>query len=327
MAVVAVTGATGFVGSHLIRRLTEQGKQVRALVRSVEKAKEKLPSSVEFIQGDVTDAKTVDSFLKGTSELFHLASILQEPSTPDKVFWDVHVGGTKNLLDAALKHKLKRFVHFSTIGVLGSPKVLPANEESPYQAKDIYQITKCEAEKLALKTFRETGLSGVVVRPAAVYGPGDLRLLKLFRFIAQGKFRMIGNGNIYAHPVHVEDVVSGALLAAEKKETQAQVYILGGEKAVLLKDWVALIAKTLNRPIQKRAIPFWPVWTAALICELICRPLKIDPPLFRRRVDFFSKSRAFDISKAKKELGYQPQYSLEEGVRQTCAWYREHGYL
>lgn len=325
--VVAVTGATGFVGSHLVHRLVEQGSKVRVLVRSCEKAKEKLPASIEVFQGDITDKEAVNAFVQGSDVLFHLASILQEPSTPDKVFWEVHVEATRHLLEAAIQHQLKRFIHFSTIGVLGSPKVLPANEQSPYQTKDIYQTTKCEAEKLALKTFRETGLSGAVIRPAAVYGPGDLRMLKLFKFIANGKFRMIGKGNIYNHPVHVDDLVSGALLAAEKKEHQAQVYIIGGEKPVLLKDWVKLISKVTDRPITKHSVPFLPVYFAAALCELICKPLKINPPLYRRRVEFFSKSRAFDISKAKKELNYQPKINLDEGVQQTYQWYKENSYL
>ncbi len=324
---IAVTGGTGFVGTHLVNRLVQEGKQVRVLVRSRKKAQEKLPPSIEIIEGDLGDKEAIDQLVNGATQVFHVASILQEPSTPDKVFWDIHVEATRHLLEAANKYKVERFIHFSTIGVLGSPKVIPANEESPYQTKDIYQITKCEAEKLAIKTFKETGLSGVVIRPAAVYGPGDLRLLKLFKFIANGKFRMIGKGNVYNHPVYVEDLVSGALLAAEKKESQAQVYIIGGESPVLLKDWVAIISRTTNQPITKHAVPFFPVWCAAVLCELICYPFKIDPPLYRRRVQFFSKSRAFKIDKAKKELNYQPKVSLEEGVKQTCEWYKQHGYL
>lgn len=325
--VVSVTGGTGFVGSHLIKRLVAEGKKVRALVRCVDKAKEKLPAAVEFFQGDLSRPETLAPFLKGAGTVFHLASILQEPSTPDSVFWKVHVEGTRHLLEAALQEKVRRFIHFSTIGVLGSPKVLPADEKSPYQTKDIYQITKAEAEKCALTFFRDKGLSGVVIRPAAVYGPGDLRMLKLFRFISKGKFRMIGKGEVYSHPVHVEDLVSAAILAAEKKELQGEIYIIGGEKPVLLKDLVRLISKTTGTPLKKGHIPFYPVWAAAWMCELICRPLKWDPPLYRRRVEFFSKSRAFDISKAKTELGYRPRFSLEEGIRNTCEWYKEHGYL
>jgi len=325
--VVAITGATGFVGSHLTHRLTQEGKKVRVLARNPEKAKKILPSSVEIFQGDITSPENVLPFINGATHVYHLASILQEPGTPDDQFWKVHVEGTQNLLNAALEFGVKRFVHFSTIGVLGSPKKLPANETSPYRTKDIYQRTKCEGEKLAIKTFKEKGLSGVVIRPAAVYGPGDMRMLKLFRFISKGKFRMIGKGNIFAHPVYVEDLVSGALLAGERDNHSGEIYILGGEKPVLLKDWVQLIAHTLGTKIKKGSIPFWPVWIAAFLCEGVCKPIGVHPPLFRRRVEFFSKSRAFDISKAKRELGYQPKFSLEEGIKQTGDWYKENGYL
>lgn len=326
--VVAVTGGTGFVGSHLVRRLVEAGKKVRVLARFPEKAKTLWPTtSVEIFKGNVTDPDSIKPFLDGAAQVFHLASILQEPSTPNKVFWDVHVEGTRHMLEESKRAGVKNFIHFSTIGVLGAPKILPANEETPYQARDIYQITKCEGEKLALETFRRDGLPGTVIRPAAVYGPGDMRLYKLFKFIADGKFRMIGKGDIFIHPVHVDDVVSGALLAAEKKEAHGQVYILGGEKAVQLKDFVERIAQILGVSLKSGSLPFWPVWLAAAFCEGICKPLGIQPPLFRRRVDFFAKSRAFDIAKARRDLGYTPRYSLDEGLRQTIRWYQSEGLL
>jgi len=324
---MAVTGGTGFIGSHLVRRLLQQGHTVRVLARSPEKATKLLGPQVTVVAGDLTQPNSFPAFLQGVTTVFHLASLLQDAGTPNKVFWQVHVEATRQLLEASQRAGVKQFIHFSTIGVLGAPQQLPANEESPYQASDIYQITKCEGEKLALQAFQQNKIKGCVIRPTAVYGPGDQRLLKLFKTIAQRKFRMIGNGNIFIHPVHVEDVVSGSVLAAQKKESHAQIYILGGDHAVPLKTFVALIANALGVSLKSSHIPYWPVWFAAAFCEILCKPLRIQPPLYRRRVDFFAKSRSFDISKAKRELGYAPRYSLEQGLGETCQWYCNQGWI
>ena len=165
------------------------------------------------------------------------------------------------------------------------------------------------------------------MRPVGIYGPGDTRFLKLFRHIYKGNFKMIGKGKALYHLTFVEDLVDGIILAGETAEASGQVYTLGGNEYLPLEELVKLLGEILNKPVSKIHIPLFPVYVAAFLCEMLCRPLKIEPPLYRRRLDFFTKDRAFDISKAGKGLGYSPKVSLREGLTRTAEWYKENGLL
>ncbi|MCE8429290.1 MAG: NAD-dependent epimerase/dehydratase family protein [Candidatus Methanoperedens sp.] len=322
-----VTGGTGFTGRHLIARLISEGNEVRVLARKKDPELEKL--RVEFILGDITDKEVVYKSVERVDKVYHLAAVFREGGgIPNKVFWDVNVNATKNLLEASLQNGVERFIHCSTCGVLGHISKPPANETYPYNPGDEYQRTKCEAEKIALDFFQKKGLPGVVVRPAAIYGPGDLRFLRLFKAINDGKFITVGSGEVLNHHVYVDDLVEGIMLCAKEKQALGEIYIIGGEEYVTLNKLVFMIAKELNVPVPKIHFPFfWPVWAASFACEIICWPFGINPPIFRRRADIFRKSRAFDISKARKELGFKPKIALNEGIKKTVEWYRKEEYL
>ena len=160
-----------------------------------------------------------------------------------------------------------------------------------------------------------------------IYGPGDTRFLKLFRHIYRGNFKMIGKGKALYHLTYVEDLVDGIVLAGEKEKISGEIYTLGGNEYLPLDELVQKIARVLDKKVSGLKIPLAPVYLASWMCEVICRPLRIEPPLFRRRLDFFTKDRAFDISKARNELGYAPKVPLEEGLKRTAQWYKEEGLL
>ena len=324
---VFVTGATGFTGGHLCRILVDKGYSVGALVRKSSKTNELEKLGVKTVVGDLANLNSLNGALEDIDTVFHVAAAYRQEGISKEQFWKVNVDGTRALLEFANQSKVKRFVHCSTVGVQGEIKNPPAKESDPYQPGDHYQESKMEGEKLALKFFEERGLDGVVVRPVGIFGPGDLRFLKLFKFINNGKFRMIGKGDVLYHLTFVEDLVQGIILAGQKKEASGNIYTVGGEEFMTLKKLVALIAETLNKPVPKKSIPLKPVYIAAAMCETICRPLGIEPPLYRRRLDFFTKDRAFDISKAKKELGYQPQVPLKQCLKITAKWYKENNLI
>jgi nucleoside-diphosphate-sugar epimerase len=160
-----------------------------------------------------------------------------------------------------------------------------------------------------------------------IYGPGDTRFLKMFRGIARGRFPMLGSGAVFYHLTYVDDVVEGLRLCAETPAAAGRTYLIAGARYTTLAELVALIARMLNVREPWIRMPVWPVWLAGALCEAICVPLRIEPPLYRRRVDFYRKSRAFDISRARRELGFDPKVDLETGIRQTAAWYRDQGLL
>ncbi len=324
---VLVTGGTGFAGSHLVSRLVKKGELVRVLVRKNSNIDYLKKLDVELCIGDVVDKKSVKAAIKGVDVVYHIAALFRQARFPDKVYWQVNVQGTQNMLEAGYEEGVKRFVHCSTIGVLGHIANPPADETYPYDPGDVYQRSKCEGEKLALRFFRDKKFPVVVARPTAIYGPGDMRLFKLFKYVSSGKMIILGDGNVFYHLVYVEDLARGFEFCAQKENAIGQVYILGGGKYLTLNELIDLIAKVLRVSVSKIHLPVFPFRALSLLCEKACVPLGIEPPLHRRRIDFFTKSRAFNISKAKKELGYKPEFDLEGGLRLTGEWYRGKGFL
>ncbi len=322
-----VTGASGFTGSYLVKNLLNRGYEVRALVRKTSDLKNLMGLNIELVYADLAKDEIDIGFMEGIDIVFHVGAAFRIENVPQSYFWDVNVEGTKKLLVAAKNAGVKKFVHCSTVGVQGYIKNPPAKEEDPYNPGDYYQKSKVEGEQLALEFFKNNDLHGTVVRPVGIYGPGDTRFLKLFKYIYNGKFRMIGDGNVLYHLTYVEDLAEGIALAGEKDEANNEVFTIGGEGYLTLKELVEKIAKVLNKPVPTKSIPVWPVWFAGALCEFICKPLKITPPIYRRRIDFFIKDRAFDISKAKKILGYKPKVSLDEGLKRTAEWYKKNNLL
>ena len=179
-----------------------------------------------------------------------------------------------------------------------------------------------EGERLARDAAARTGVEVVIARPTGIYGPGDRRLLKLFRGIAHRRFVILGSGNIFYHLTYIDDLVEGFRLCGEVPAAAGRTYILAGGEVTTLNELAGLIAGEAGVAPPRVHLPVWPFWLAGAACEAICAPLRIEPPIYRRRVDFFTKSRAFDISRARAELGYDPKIGLREGIRRTLAWYR-----
>ncbi len=320
---VFVTGGSGFTGSHLCRVLVERGHRVKALVRETSKSDHLKELQVELVTGDLSDLGHQNGALQDVDTVFHVAAAYRSEGIAKDMFWKVNVDGTRSLLKSAATAGVRRFVHCSTVGVQGEIDDPPAPETAPYKPGDHYQESKMEGEKLALDFFSKSDMEGVVVRPVGIYGPGDTRFLKLFKFINSGKFRMIGKGDVLYHLTYVEDLVDGIILAGESPRAVGNIYTIGGNEFLKLRELVALIAKTLDKPVPATSIPLKPVYWASAVCEVLCRPLGIEPPLYRRRLDFFTKDRAFDISHAKADLQYQPKVTLPDGLARTAAWYKQ----
>ena len=328
---VLVTGATGFTGGHLAAMLADRGDEVRALVRPRSRARfeaSPLPAKgVVAIEGDLTDAGAMTRAAAGVEVVYHIAATYREAGQPDAAYRAINVEGTKNVLEAAQAGGASRVVHCSTGGVHGHIAKPPANEDAPFNPGDVYQETKLEAERAARSFGERTGFDVVVIRPIGIYGPGDTRFLKMFRGLARGKFPMIGDGKPFYHLTYIDDLVEGFRLAGTVPAAKGRTYLLAGPRFTTLEELVRLVAKELKVEPPKMHWPVWPFWTAGLLCEMVCVPLRIEPPIFRRRVDFYTKSRAFDTTRARTELGFTPRVDLEEGIKRTADWYRKEGLL
>jgi nucleoside-diphosphate-sugar epimerase len=324
---VALTGASGYTGGRLLEALRARGDEVAVLVRP-ESVSEGIRSRAwRVVEGGLGDAAAAARLVQGVQAVLHVAAVYRTAGHPDSYYREVNVVGTERLLEAAAREGVRRFVHTSTVGVHGHVENPPADESSPMAPGDIYQATKAEAEVLALDYHRRRGLPVAVVRPGAIYGPGETRFLKLFRAIARGRYAIVGTGRTFYHPVYIDDLVAGFLLALERPEAVGESFLVCGPSYVSQRDLAALIAKHTGGRVLPFRIPARPIQWAGDLVEAVCVPLGLEPPLHRRRVDFWTKSRAFTIEKARRLLGYAPKVDLDEGIARTAAWYREAGWL
>jgi nucleoside-diphosphate-sugar epimerase len=324
---ILVTGATGFLGGHLCERLVKEGNTVRALVRNPEKCARLRSLGVEIVVGNLFDPETVEQAMKGIGVVYHLAGAYRDGRLQRQELMKTNADGTRNVLDAAMKAGVQRFIHCSTIGVHGDIENPPGTEESPYHPGDSYQESKVAGERIVRDDMAKGSLPIVIFRPGGVYGPGDLRFLKLFKAIKKRTFVMLGSGEVLYQLIYITDLIDGILLCGTKDEALGNIYILTGSQAVTLNVFVRKIAEALDVPPPRLRFPVTPVYLASFACDWLCRPFGIPPPLFPRRMDFFRKTRSFDISKAKNELAFHPKMDLKTGIRLTAESYRKGGWL
>lgn len=324
---VLVTGATGFTGGHLARALASDGHEVVALVRDPRGAAALADAGILLATGDLRDPAAVQAAATGAAVVYHIAAIYRQAGLRDDEYRAVNATAVRTVIAAAAAAGARRVVHCSTVGVHGDVERPPAAEDAPLRPGDIYQRTKLEGEQVARAAAGASGIEVVIVRPTGIYGPGDRRLLKLFRGVARRRFVVLGSGEIFYHLTYIDDLIDGFRLCGDVAAAAGQTYILAGAEVTTLNELIRVIAGVAQVDPPRLRLPVWPFWLAGAACEAICAPLRIEPPLYRRRVDFFTKSRAFDISKARRELGYAPKVALREGIQRTLAWYRQAGWI
>ncbi len=297
------------------------------MVRSADRAGDLAASGVEVVSADIRDAEALASAVVGIDVVFHVAAIYRQAGIRADEYRAVNATAVRQLIQAAARAGVRRVVHCSTVGVHGDIEHPPANEDAPLRPGDIYQVTKLEGEQLARESADRFGIEVTIVRPSGIYGPGDRRLLKLFRGVARGRWFTLGPGEIYYHLTYIDDLVDGFRLAGQHPAAAGRTYILAGGEVTTLNELVRLVADVAGVRPPKRHLPVWPFWALGAACEAVCVPLGVEPPIYRRRVDFFTKSRAFDIARARREIGFAPAVGLRDGIQRTLAWYRDHDWL
>ena len=315
---VLVTGATGFTGGHLARAPAgARGHGVRALVRGEDERSTALRGRRDRALRSATCATGRPScapLARRRRRVQHRGDLPAGGGQHGRRTARSTPRPSRGSSRPAPRRASRRVVHCSTVGVHGDVEHPPADEDAPLRPGDEYQRSKLEGERLGARGGgARLGIDLVIARPSGIYGPGDRRLLKLFRGVARRRFVTLGPGEIYYHLTYIDDLVEGFRLCGDAPAAAGRTYILAGGEVTTLNELVRRIAAAAGVRPPSLHLPVWPFWIAGAACEAVCVPLGVEPPLYRRRVDFFTKSRAFDIARARAELGFAPQVGLRRG--------------
>jgi nucleoside-diphosphate-sugar epimerase len=324
---VLVTGATGFIGRHLVQRLTADRNRVRALALPNEDTSTIDRLGVEIVRGDVCDYESVKRAAVNCERIFHLAARTESSGPSRKDFKEVNVQGTENVARAAIAAGAGRIVFCSSGALYGRDlKNRAINEETIPVPDSTYGQSKFLAEQVLLTHHRRDGLSVVLARTSAVLGPGAMSWLNLFRTIAAGRFRLIGDGHNYHHVADISDIIEGLALCGSVIGIEGKTFILSGASPVRLVDLVQTIVEELRAPGLPANLPAGPfrLYAAAsrhLFSWIGHRLPRAD------RIDLCLGDRAYDLSLSGGVLGYSPKVTTVEAVHRTAVWFREHGYI
>lgn len=322
---VFVTGATGFIGGNFVRRLTDAGHKVKALVRRGSNISHlRKLSNVELIVGDITDGAAYRNDLENVDIIYNMAGVVTDWASAE-AYYNVHVLGLKNLLDAAVANRVPRFIHISTVAVLEkNMKDIPLNDvTTPFTKSDIpYDRTKLVGEKLALQYALDKKIEVVVFRPGWVYGVGDTTLFPEIAYqCKKGAMVLVHNDHVLAPLIHVENLCDVLLLAMTKNNINGETFLLS-DGEITWKDLCDQIAVATQGKKPKLIIPYKLAYLLGFTMELVGKMLKLKnrPLLTRTAAEMIGVGIIIDTSKAKKMLNYTPRISLQSGIKEVLDW-------
>jgi len=323
-----VTGATGMVGSHLARRLLDEGWRVRALARKTSDTALLESWGVQLVEGDVGDpAGAFAPHLADADYVFHCAAMVSDwASLEDMV--RVNVEGTRHLAEAAMAcGRLKRFVYLSSMVVFGMHPQRGFDEAAPLiHTGDNYNLTKIRSEELVGQFVRDRGLQATILRPPYIYGPRDRQFLpRVLTSLKTGQFKFVGSGRQPLSLVHVGNLVEALLLAATAANVVGEVFLITDGEAITRLRMLEILCEETGYPMPTAHVPTWLVRLACPIIEGVHALGKSqDPPLVNKfRLKFMATPLTYRIDKARRVLGYTPKATTEEALRRTVAWFRE----
>jgi nucleoside-diphosphate-sugar epimerase len=321
MTQVLVTGAGGFIGSHLVDSQLEKGNQVIALDLHLDRLSHAVGhANLLVIEDDILRAKeNAQAWMDGVDIVYHLASAHLDVSLTNAYYRQVNVGGTTALLEAACQAGVKRFVHCSSVGVMGDIENPPASEEYPCNPTNIYEKTKLEGEQAARSFGLEHDYPVVIARPAWVYGTRCPRTEKLLRQVRKRRFPIFGSGENLRHPIYISDAVKGLELCAQVDVAAGETFIIAGERPVTINELLKEIAAAQSVPSPSFHLPMPLGLLAGHAIQGAFKIIGRKPPFSRRSLDFFLKHNAYDISKAKSMLDFHPSVDLARGLQQSIS--------
>lgn len=300
---ILVTGATGFIGQHLVRALIEKNYNVRVFIRNAEKARKMFGDTVEYIIGDISDEEKIKDSLSGIDLVYHLAANRGENKLLNKEdYFQNNILPTKLFCKHCLKENIK-LVYLSSSGVNGWQKKLPVDETYPYAGEGLYHWSKIESEKEILN-FAKKGSNAVIVRTVMVYGKGDSGFLfKLINLIKHRRFFIIGSGKNRIHLLDVDHLVQG-LIKIIGISRSGEIYYMADEHPITMNELTKIISNKLEVATPSIKLPLFLFKIAAFFFDILSSFLKIEFPISTASVDILTKDRYYSTEKAKRELGF-----------------------
>ena len=315
-----VTGAGGFIGRHLVADLLASGQRVIALdvnLSAIEHTRSH--EYLRLAQLDIRCHDAVCDLIGEADVIYHLAAAHLEVGEQESYYHAINVVALHNMLNAAAKAGVRRFIHCSTVGVYGPLASTPADEETQCHPDIAYEKTKLEGERAVIQAAAENKLSAVIIRPSWVYGPQCPRTEKLLRSIRKRRFFFVGNGENLRHPIYINDLLRALQLAATAEIPSGEVIIAAGPEAVTTRDLVTRIQTLSATRHSIPTLPLLPVLIACRVLEVVFALFNKQPPFSTRSLKFFTESSAFDGAKAQKVLGFTPTVALADGLAETIA--------
>ena len=316
--ITLVTGATGFIGSHLVDYLLKNSsKPIKVLVLKKQK--------VQIVYGDIRNKKSLKKLMDGVNLVYHLAAISRPMNVDTSVYYDTNVKGTLNLLELLKNKKIKRFVHVSTVSVLGlSPDGHPLKEDEFQEEKMDYGLSKRQGEQDALKYSKKHNIPIAVIRPCLMYGPRcEVRRI-MFKYTKKGIFPLIDNGKAKMEFCYVANLIQALVEASHNKKAVGEVFNITDGQAYSIKKVLNTIADEYEVSRPKINLPYGIAKVLGICSEFASKIAGIHPPFSRTAADWMSNDvNVYDCSKAKKILNYKPAISLREGVRRSIEWYEK----
>jgi nucleoside-diphosphate-sugar epimerase len=322
---VLVTGAGGFIGLNLCLYLSGNGYKVTGLDRHYPPSETWANMhGLSMKTGDFRDSDSLSPLLRDADIIVHLASAHLQISLDHREYWDINVHSLEPLLQHALEAGVRRFIHISSVGAYGRLGKLAADEDTACHPQSIYGQTKLAGEKVVRDFSQRTAFPVVILRPAWVYGAFCPRTLKLYKTLKKRRFVMIGDGSNLRHPVYIADFCRAIELSIEKEEPVGGMFLVAGPQVVTTRQLVDTFASTLDLPKPWLRMPYWMGSGMALLSEAGFGLISKEPPVSRRSLEFFNTDNAFDISRARRSLSFEPSYDLSAGLRHCRPWLEQH---
>jgi nucleoside-diphosphate-sugar epimerase len=313
-----VTGAGGFIGSHLIRYLATRGWVVRAI--DVHPPAGPLNGNIEYRVCDIRDEPGLSQAIEGVDYVFNLASVHLDVHASLEQFRSVNVQALERVVELSANARVRRLVQVSSVGVYGHVAAPPAKEDAPLHPENDYERTKAAGEEIASRAADRSGLDLVIVRPSWVYGAGCPRTAKLLRALRKGRFFYFGKGNNLRHPLYIDDFLQGVELAAlARPQVAGRTFNLAGPRWMTVEEMVSQFARAIDVPPPKLHAPRWMGITVGWAAEQVSAVVGTEPPISRRTLTFFENDNAFDISAAREAFGFDPRTDLPGGARRAAA--------